>query len=1081
MQLDSRLFRTPGRYTFRSPPPGENKPANHQAEPVDLLENSRAAVDKPRPEGWRSTLMKWGGGALMVATTLVGALTGAGVATNAEVLREAYLQEQVVFPFESPKKTPAPTPPPKSVALKPVDTDIEGIQEHIDLRLEEHGLEATLAQDKSQAAFNHLRKTERVQVALAAQLRQAESEINESLSAVRVPEGETLLRARVPFPSGDGSLVQVLGLDIPVGLKKLATEDLPLVLTYQVDPIETGFSVSLRTVEPDKADLPVGVEKGLHLGSVRADVTQRPDGQIPVSGRVQLSLDDGEATRRALQAETDPDVRNALMSRLEQIERLQDMSKEQNLQPLMDFIASNRVVTFQGHLQTRGAQVGTGDLHAWLTPDRDADQRADISLTGELEIPALERDVEIVAAEITHSELPEGLGFIESYFQGKLARTVESAALKALPGVVKTLRPTIKGVVQEKYQSELTRLESQFDGMLDKTLDAVEVSGSELGLDLENLELSDKSGGLRLGIASELPLSETLLPKVTFGKPPLDSVTPLAVRVDSTTSSQTKRPALILPENTLNQFVSELLQKPEVQETFQEMTRSARENLEQQARRIPGPRGTVGIDLELPFPSHRSVESPLGPLPVLSRKTVPLSVNYHIEDFGLDVNLELKPLVPKNAVRPEEAMVDGVFLGAVRVKSSPMTTQIFGDFEIEKGTTGGGAPWAETALDEALDSQHFEFGSQVSAGETDTVFYIWAVPDHNGDGRADVAVSHRSRKNGTEALRIDIQDVRRRGDTDSTSSLGDKLNHLVGKVVVDQVSSSSDQMTEAMGSVLAREAASSLQDGSQRVAQGIDEQLKGFYSRVSRLDIPMPGELNTDTDVSLHLGQVKVSEDRLITEYSNPNIDRLLKGKEVRVVGQGMRPGEFQAHLPGEALNSLLADRAQGGTIDWNHILRQAAKKSLLIRKLEMARDAQGQNISPTIKTIDGKPTLTMPIDGRTIGVIFGSRLDTEVRMPLEFELNDGALLVKTGKVTFKSRRRGNPKVLDILPTRILSGVVTRGLTSLLGPDAVEEAIRKADLKTDLSDIGMEWTRVNVSGVEGQPPDFDVSVRLGKR
>lgn len=1073
---------------FRSPPSRAAKVVSEEAsEPFDQLDINRAAADRPKPVGYGKSLLKWGVCSVMAATTLIGAIAGAGVATNADVLKQAYHQEKVIYPFDSGKQAPVQTLPGERAKLPTETLPFDRLQESIDLRVDAHKLRASLPQEKSQAALNHLRNSETVQTALAQQLRQAESEINTSLESVQVPGGETLLTARVPFPSGDGSLVQVGGVHLPVGLRKLAMEELPLVLSYELAPLETGVSVGLQTAEPEEATLPTGVKTGLHLGTIRADLKQEPDHRIPLSGRVRLELDNGEATRRALLSETDPDVRAALVHRLEQIEKIQELSGEQNLEPLMDLLTENRVVEFQGHLKTQESELGQGRLHAWLTPDRDADQRADLQLTGELSMPVLDK-IEFVPTEIKHGDLPQDLGMSQDFLQAQIAKAVESAARKALPSVVEGLREPVKDAVHKSYRIELSKVESQLDQVLDQTLDAAEESASGLGLKLGQLQVDSRTGELTLGLNSDRPLTESLFPKVDIRNPDSTSLRSASFprslsELNTASRTQTKKPALVLPQSTVGQFASELLKKPEVQKQFQELTRPTRERIEQSASRIPGRAGSVELELEAPFPTDQNVESPLGALPILSRKKIPLSAKYRIEDFGTDLQLDLQALVPSNPVRPEQAKTDGVFLGAVRVKSQALETQISGELELSKGQTKGGAPWAETALDEAFAEQNFEFKTEVTAGDTDTVFYIWAVPDQNGDGPADVAVAHKSLKTGVESLRIQMQDVRRQDSLQRPrGSLGAKLNQVVGDLVEEQLENSSMELTSSVARLLEKEVKSTLDEGSLQVAQGINRELKDFYSKVSRLDIPLPADLSSKgNNVSLNLGQVRVNGDRLITEYSNAQLDRLLHNKDVQTVGQDLKAGEFQVHLPGEMLNSLLAQKSQGGTVDWNKMLREAAKKSLLIRRLELAKDSQGRDISPSIQMVKGKPTLVMPVDGKTVGLIFGSRLDTEIQVPLKFELREGTLSVNTGKVTFKSRRKGNVKILDILPTRILSRVVAEGMTSLLGPNAVKEAVRKADLKTDLSDFGMEWTRVQVKGNEGASPDFDVSVKLSKK
>lgn len=222
-----------------------------------------------------------------------------------------------------------------------------------------------------------------------------------------------------------------------------------------------------------------------------------------------------------------------------------------------------------------------------------------------------------------------------------------------------------------------------------------------------------------------------------------------------------------------------------------------------------------------------------------------------------------------------------------------------------------------------------------------------------------------------------------------------------------------------------------------------------------------------------------------------------------------MAPGELRAHVPGVVFNRLLEDTSQGGPLDWNNILEKAADDSSAIKKLELAKNDQGETISPHIRVIDGMPTLTIQLDGdtngiaspvsgaarllpgfvgdglgwltdNTVGAVLGSRLQTEVQVPLDFGVQDGQLKIKTGEVKFASPEDVDIDFVDILPTRLLSGLITDGVASAFGPDAVNEMLQKQNIGADLSQFGLQWTRVDVQGNEGEAPNLTVGVTLGE-
>ena len=100
--------------------------------------------------------------------------------------------------------------------------------------------------------------------------------------------------------------------------------------------------------------------------------------------------------------------------------------------------------------------------------------------------------------------------------------------------------------------------------------------------------------------------------------------------------------------------------------------------------------------------------------------------------------------------------------------------------------------------------------------------------------------------------------------------------------------------------------------------------------------------------------------------------------------------------------------------------------------------------------------------------------------MPLDFGVRDGQLKIKTGEVKFASPEDVDLNLVDILPTRLLSGLITDGVASAFGPDAVNEMLQKQNIGADLSQFGLQWTRVDVQGSEGKAPNLTVGVKLGE-
>jgi hypothetical protein len=1135
----------------------DNAPLNAlPADTVQLRKNDPALKPDEKKKSLTRRVMEKSLQGLLLASSIVGAFTGIGVATNAKVLKEAMNQEQPIQVFGQNQDTGAKGDTdtaekpgqesgqkvkidPRTVDVTPLNKPLSQLQEDIQFTTSEQGVTASLRGESTQSLVNQLRGSELVQGKLVTQLLQAETQINTALSNVELPPGEGLLTARVPFPSGEGSLLQVGGLNLPVGLKKLAMEELPLVLNYDIDPVDTGLTVKLNSAEVDSATLPAGTSKGVHLGAVRAEVQHGEEQSFPVSGRVRVSLDDGSATRRALEKTNDPATRKALQARLQQIERLSDLAEGQNVDSLLDFMTQDRQVEFSGKLQSQSKKVADGTVHAWLTPDHDQDQRADVKLSGELYTAALD-SMTFKADRLHHTESQTMKdGGVAGFLQTKIAQTVEKAAEQAVPKVMDAIRDTVKAKVQERFQAELGKVETQVDQLFDQTLDAAEKSTEGVGLNLDKIDVDPQTGALVASLKSDGPLENTLGPKITLGG--MQSTTPVGSKTasgptveaagprrntsseagpelvkvieNSTVAVDYSKPSVVIPGSSARRFLGELLKQEEVQNAFQTMTAEARQEVQKTAQNIEVPAGSVSVNVEVPFPSQKNVDSPLGPLPQLARKSIPFQASYQINNFGVDFDLQVKPVEVKEAVRPEGIGQNGVFIGAIQVGTGALTTDIEGHVQLQKGKTEGGAAWAEKALNEAVQDQQFDFQSKVAVGETESIFYVWVVPDVSGDGKADVAVAHRSVKNGTDGLQVQITSVKDSNpEQKNPNTLGGKMNDVVSRVVGDQLQKSGHRLEANVSKMLAEKVQGFLADGSNQMAREVNKQVAELYSKIGDLDIPVPEGMTVEGGkLSLKLGAVKVEGDAIVSEYGNENTARVLSGYQVeKDDSQVVAPGELRAHVPGAVFNRLLQDKAAGGPLDWNGILGQAADDSSAVKSLKLAKDDNGKTISPAIRVINGKPTLTIQLDGETngiatplsagarllpgflgdglgwftdntVGAVLGSRLQTEVQIPLNFGVENGNLSIKPGEVKFEKPEDLGFNIADILPTRLLSGLIVDGIASAFGPDSVNELLAKQDIKADLSDFGLQWTRVDVQGQEGKVPNLTVGVTLGQK
>lgn len=1077
-----------------------------------------SAVTPSSQPGWGRRLAKIGFGALSLSGSVAGAGAGIAVMTNYEVVQEAFTQSQPVYGFArdlNQAQGEVEAFSPTLVDVRP-DGDISRLQDHLMVSTTETSLTANLSSQKAQAVLNTIRQSDKVQSALRGELAEVQVKINLKLRELNIKPGEALLEARVPFPTGEGSLLQLGQLDIPVGLRKLELEELPLVLSYELDTLDSGVQVELLPTEVERAPLPEGVTSGLHLVSARAEASHPDLSQTRFSGRVKLELDDGSATRRALEKTQDPARRAVLQARLERIDRLQRTIEEQNLEPLLDFALGNRELSFDGHLAGPGESMGQGEVHAWLVPDQDGDRRADVRLASKLNLPVLEV-VEYQAEEVVHAATRES--GLAGRLQDEISERIETAARGAIPRVLDGLRGTIDAEVRKAIEKELVKAEGDLNRILDETLESVETSTQGVGLDLRTLDVEQGSSNLKASVKStEGTLKETLGPRVTVRHRPHDEEDSIPLEQElmvlvptsdnSAVQIRADEPTIVIPGASARRFLGSILENPETQSAFDNLTLGARQQLGEKASNIPGLSGSIHLDVEIPFPTLQSVRSPLGPIPQLAPKNVPLRADYEVDSLGIDLQLQARLVEVDEAVKPRELGEDGIFLGAISVASQPFTSEVNGRVGVHKLSTEGGAAWAETALDEAFLGQNFDFQTEVSLAETEAMFYLWLGPDTNGDGRADVAISHHTLETGAEGVAVTVKSVNsEQGELELSSRLGGRLNGIVNRVVQTQIEQSAEKLRGVVSSLLESKVDGLLGKGSDVIEDTLNERLPELYGRLENLEVPLPSELAPGGNLDVGLNELTVSGDSLIVSYGDQRTAELLQGAASPVLrARELAPGELMVSVPGELVNRLVADQAVGGPMDWNSVLNQAVKGSGVLKSLKLAEDRDGKPLSPSLKMVDGQPTLSLAVDAQTnglatpitagarklpgflgdglgwftehtAGAVLGSRLRAEIQVPLQFGLESGSLEVRPGEARLvEPAERGRRRLEDYLPTRALSSVITDALARSLGPKVVNKMLAQIEPTVDPAEFGLQWSRIEVEGEEGQAPTLVVGV-----
>ena len=1104
--------------TYASPP-AVKKQAQEVSEP-EIQDTVKLAKAKPQKTSFLRKLAKMGLTTLQLSGAVGGAGVGVAVATNYEVVQEAMDQKNPVYGYAKKLNLEKETAVVRQtvVDVTPENVDLNKLQNHLDIKSTPESMTATLEAEKAQALLNTVLQSEKVQVPLKRELAKLETKINQKLSDIHIKPGEALFEANIPFPSGEGSLLQIAGRDIPVGMRKLKLEEIPLVLKHNFNRFDTGVEVELNPAKVDKAPLPQGESVGLHLLSARAKASNPDLANTEFSGSIRLEVDDGSATRRALKKTQDPARRKLLQERLVRIERLKELVGEQELDGLIDFALGHRELSFKGHLGGEGKGMGDAKVHAWLTPDEDGDGHAEVKLSSEIKTPGLST-IEFAPEKMEHVATREtGL---KGRLQDKISGKIEEKAFEAAPGILEGLRGTIDGEIRKVLAEELAKGQLEVDALLDGTLDVVSQSTEGVGLELTHLDVQEKSGGLRASVRSTngRTLKEALGPKATVRmqtEQEKEIVAPEMLPMVGITNSdstmiavQSNQASIVIPGSNARKFLSSVLANPETQKAFDSLTLSPREQIAEKASALPGLSGSVYIDVELPFPGNENIKSPLGPIPTLSHKNVPIEAKYKVNEFGLDVAVDAKLLDVKEAARPKAAEKDGVFIGAIGISTRPMTTKLDGSVEVQKHDTDGGAPWAEEALDEAFEQQNFDFSTEVSLDSTEAIFYLWLTPDSNGDGRADVAIGHRTVKTGADGAKVKIASVNsNQGKLDLSSRLGGRLNGIVNRVVTEQIEKSSDGLTKTISKLLESKVDGLLGQGSEKVSDAINEKLPGFYDKLENVEVGLPKKLSPEGNLNLGLKELEVKGDSLVLNYGDERVGELLAGNlSPTVSNQKAEDGELLLSLPGDIFNRLVEDKRDGGPMDWDPLLNELVDDSGIIKKLKLATNKEGDPMSPELKIVDGKPVLSLSIDAQTngigspvsmgakklpgflgdglgwvadntVGAVLGSRLRTEIQVPIEFNIKDGVLQVTPGDADFvKPAEKGKKSIADFIPTRALSGVVTKGLANAFGPKAINKLLDEVSPTVNPGEYGLDWSRVNITADENGSPLITVGVK----
>lgn len=309
-------------------------------------------------------------------------------------------------------------------------------------------------------------------------------------------KGSNLALVRIPLPTGED---HIFNLRVPnvfsgdfysspmesnnwttlnptvTNLGSVQEEELPIAISYNLEQAAPNVKVQSKLIKPGRTPAPPSTDKPyIFLAGIRTSVIPE-ESTMNIKGRIDVSLDvDGTGTQKKL-------------------DRLKEIMQDSNSSPDQMKSASQQFVTLQNRMKNAGQLKGrmdkTGSTHLieqvmkdqtndvempvrmkkdkplaeathyfWLGPDRDADGKADIYITQDLDLSGMD-NISLGRLKMkapSHKNVDGKLLRMGNEF---VEKTIQKEAKKAIRGMESTLRNQIKEAIREKVSDTLPDIE----------------------------------------------------------------------------------------------------------------------------------------------------------------------------------------------------------------------------------------------------------------------------------------------------------------------------------------------------------------------------------------------------------------------------------------------------------------------------------------------------------------------------------------------------------------------------------------------------------------------------------------------
>lgn len=510
---------------------------------------------------------------------------------------------------------------------------------------------------------------------------------------------------------------------------------------------------------------------------------------------------------------------------------------------------------------------------------------------------------------------------------------------------------------------------------------------------------------------------------------------------------------ILVPGGTVQQWI----RSPQLQGMISSQLTSAQSQIQQQIGQVKVPSGQVLLDATLPMPTSNQSFLHLGGVNLpslgyqaLQTEAVPLKVDYRADTVETGLKADVRQMEKAPGEGP------GIWLGGVTVTVSAPEGHIpvAGEVNLALDLQGQSAKAqikrlrklpgqekliaqledrieqgqrlqrivADQGLEHLLEAglnQDLAFQGKVLTGKgplVETSLSIWAVPDRNGDGKADLQVTQQNSLENLRNVRVEVGEIG--GDKDPSGMLDQFVHQQARKALISNLEQQIPQLNGQIQQQALQQVTGQLRAQAGQLQSMANGQLHQAYAR--GLEIPGFGSVQ----------HVKVGPGGLLLELpGQPDGD-----------GVELNPGALQAGQVAVGVDRSTLNQQLKTRVNWEQQLAQAGAGGY---QMSWARDGQNQPIHPELRSRDGKLFLHVEVQaqralppGQRAGML--DNVATALDIPLQFRTEQGKLNVSADLkgAELQKLQAGGMDLSKLVPAS--------AITQLVGEEALGQTVDPA-------------------------------------